>query len=168
MSSIPLRQGYLTIENGTVQINVTVFGGVKRLYEQSKRLIAFLLLCLVVLVAGAIVDATPLVREMVVFLISFIILLVILHYIAKECLDSIATATTISCTNIDCVEYTIDSWLRPKLRIIVTDGDSTGIRKIRLSLRRHGGDQQLQDALRAFKDANINVTPISKGTDGAD
>lgn len=164
MSSIPIRQGYLTIENGIVQIDVTLFGGIKRLYEQSKLTIAFLLFCLLALIAGAIVNATSLVREMLVFFIAFVVLLASFDFMAREFLDSIATASTIPCADIDHIEYTTESWFRPKLRIIVTDGDSSGVRKVRLSLRRHGGDQQLQNALQAFRDANVSVVPIKGET----
>lgn len=168
MSSVPIRQGSMGISNERIQIDTTSIGGIKRLYEQSRRSVAFLLFCWLVLIAGAIVNATPLVREMLVFVIVFVVLLASFNFVAREFWDSIATASTISCTDIGHIEYTTESWLRPKLKIIVTDGDSTGIRKVRLSLRRHGGDQQLERAIQAFEETGISVISANETTNGDD
>lgn len=165
MPLVPIRRGEMKINEEGVEIESTWIGAIKRLYGQSKRSVIFLLFCWLMLIAGAIVDAKPLVREMLAFATVYVVLLVSFDFVASEFWDSIATASTISYNDINWVEYTTESWFRPKLRIIVTDGDSTGVRKVRLSLRRHGGDQQLERAIRAFEDAGITVTSIEDRSD---
>lgn len=165
MPLVPIRQGEIKINEEDVEIESTSIGGIKRLYGQSKRFVIFLLFCWLVLIADAIVNPTSLARERLAFATVFVVLLVSFNFVAREFWDSIATASTISCADINWVEYTTESWLRPKLRIIVTDGDSTGVRTVRLSLRRHGGDQQLERAIQAFEDAGITVTSIEDRSD---
>ncbi len=150
----------MKINEEGVEIESTSIGGIKRLYGQSKLFVIFLLFCWLVLIADAIVNPTSLARERLAFATVFVVLLAGFNFVAREFWDSIATASTISYNDINWVEYTTESWFRPKLRIIVTDGDSTGVRKVRLSLRRHGGDQQLERAIQAFEDAGITVTSI--------
>ncbi|MFC6964495.1 hypothetical protein [Halocatena marina] len=78
-------------------------------------------------------------------------------------MSNIAAASEIPRETVNRVEYTTGSRLSaPKLRIIVTDGENTGTRPVPLSHRQIGGDQELEDAIKAFEDAGITIVP----TDG--
>lgn len=78
---------------------------------------------------------------------------------------NIATAAEIRRTTVDRVEYTTGSQLfARKLRIIVTDDETPGVRPIPLAYKQLG-EKQLEEAIQAFEEAGISIVPADD-TDG--
>ncbi|UPM44525.1 hypothetical protein [Halocatena salina] len=85
--------------------------------------------------------------------------------ILPKLLNNIATASELDRTAIERVEYTTGSRvIPPRLRIIVDDGERSGVRPVPLSYYQLG-DQQLEAAIQAFEDAGIEIVPADETPD---
>lgn len=163
MSFIKAHAGTVTITDETIQIDISPFGAIKRLYEQSKFIFLFLIGGLLLMVVVFVFDSSPLRRTLSQFVIIFAIAGFTLGFILPKFMNDVESASEIRRTAIDRVEYTTGSRVRPpKLRIIVDDGEKSGTRPVPLSHRRLGGDQQLEDAIHAFEDAGITIVPADE------
>ncbi|MFC6964074.1 hypothetical protein [Halocatena marina] len=166
MTTIKIRKGTLSITDDTVQLDTGLFSSMKRLYEQSRPIYAFLSFSLLLVPVMGVFDPLPLAREMVLFLLVFVILMLADSALGPKVRNNIASATEIRRTAIDHVEYAPSSWVQsPKLRIIVTEGEKTGERPVILSHPRLGGDQQLERLIQAFGDSGITVVPADDTDD---
>lgn len=166
MNSIEVRAGTVTITEENIHIDIGPFKGVKRIYEQSKLLFSFLIGGLLLMVVVFILDSSPFRRTLSQFVLIFAIAIFTFSFIFHRLRDNIKTASEIRRTTVDRVEYTTGSQVfPPKLRIIVSDGVVTDGRPVRLSHRRLGGDQQLEDAIQAFEDAGITIVPADGAAD---
>jgi hypothetical protein len=168
MTSVAVAGGQVTITDETVEIDIGPFGALKRVYEQSRLVVALFIICLLIAVGMFLSDSSPF-RELGLFAIVFTVvglaLSSILGKIAPKISNNIKFASSINRTTIDHIEYTVGSRLRlPKLYIIVTDGEVTGTRSVPLSLRKLGGDQQLEHAIQSFEEAGISVTSTDDTT----
>ncbi len=162
MRSIEVGGGTVTITDETLQIDISPMGAAKRLYKQSKLIVGLLIggllfeIVLAILYSGFFMDILK-------FIFIFAISGFVLASILPRLMSNIAAASEIPRETVNRVEYTTGSRLSaPKLRIIVTDGENTGTRPVPLSHRQIGGDQELEDAIKAFEDAGITIVP----TDG--
>lgn len=165
MTSIEVGGGLVTITDETIQIDIGPFGALKRLYEQSRLIVVFLIIGLLFEAGSIVFDPFPLAREFGQFIIIFTIGGFTLGVILPKLRNNIGTAAEIRRTAIDWVEYTTGSRLfAPKLRIIVTDGEVTGVRPVPLSFRQLG-EQQLEEAIQAFEKAGISIVPADDTTD---
>lgn len=160
MTSVTVGGGTVTITDETIQIDIGPFGALKRLHEQSKRITAFLICGLLLMVVVLVFDSSSFRHTLAEFTIRFTVITLSLSVVYPRLRNSIKYASEISRTTIHRVEYTTGSRLfAPKIRIIVDDGVVTGVRPIPLSHRRLGGDQQLEDAIQAFGDNGIDIVP---------
>lgn len=156
------------ITDETIQIDLGPIRALKRLYEQSRLIVVFFIVGLSYTAGTAVFGASPL-RELGIFVIIFSVIGIPLATLYPKFRNNIRTASEIRLTTVDHVEYTIGSRLHlPKLRIIVDDGEKTGIRPITLSPRQLGGDQQLEQAIKSFEDVGITIVPADEATDEDD
>ncbi|MFC6964483.1 hypothetical protein [Halocatena marina] len=164
MRSIEVGAGTVTITAETIQIDLGLFGGLRRLQEQSKLVFPFSIVGLLVTLHTAVFDPTPL-RVFARFIIIFIVAGVALGSLLPRIRNNIGTATEIPRTNVKRVEYTRSRLFGLKLRLIVDDGETTGVRPVPLAARQLG-KQQLAEAKQTFEDAGITVVPAEDTDDG--
>lgn len=160
--TIQVGGGQVRITDKTIQVDISPFGSFKRLYQRSKFIFSFFISGMLLMVVVFILDPSPYYRTLSQFMIAFVILGFSLGYIVPRVRNNIGSASEISRTTVDRVEYTTGSRLLPsKLLIIVTEGEKTGTRPVPLSYRRLG-DQQLEDAIEAFEEAGITIVPADE------
>ncbi len=165
MRSVKVGVGQVTITDETIQIDQGPIRVLKRLYEQSKLLIAFIIIGSLCTIIMAIFESSPL-REFAQITIIFVIIGIPLATLYPKIRNNIENASEICRVDIRHIKYTTGSRLSaPKLRIIVDDGVATGVRTVPLSHRRLGGDQQLEAAIQAFEDAGIEIVPTDETPD---
>lgn len=147
MRFIEVGAGTVTITDETILIDIGAFGSLKRFQEQSKLFLPFFIFGLLLVLYMAVFDSWP-VRELARFVIIFTISGFTLDSLLPRIWDDIRVATEIRRTDVERVEYT----------------SSTGIRPVPLAYRQLG-EQQLEDAIPAFEDAGITVIPTEDTTD---
>ncbi|MFC6965198.1 hypothetical protein ACFQJ8_27725 [Halocatena marina] len=161
MRSIEVGAGVVTITDETIQLDLGLFGGIKRFHEQSKYIIPILIIATISTVHEAVFGSSPL-REFSQFAIILGILTFTFYTLDRllpRIWNNIGLATELRRTDVKQVEYTAGGRLLPRrLRIIVDDGKTTGVRLVSLSYRQLG-EQQLADAKQAFEDAGITIVP---------
>lgn len=159
MTSLKVGGGQVRITEKTIQIDLGPIKALKRLYEYNKLIIAFLIVGSLYMINMAFFESSPL-RELAQFAIIFGLISIPLSILYPRMRDNIGTASEISRTIVDHVEYTTGSRVFvPQLHIIVDDGVVTGVRSVPLSHRQLGGDKQLENAIRAFEEAGIDIVP---------
>lgn len=163
MRFIEVGAGTVTITDETILIDIGAFGSLKRFQEQSKLFLPFFIFGLLLVLYMAVFDSWPL-RELARFVVIFTISGFTLDSLLPKMWDDIRVATEIRRTNVERVEYTSSRLFGLKLRIIVVDGETTGVRPVPLAYRQLG-EQQLENAIQAFEDADISVIPTEDTTD---
>lgn len=166
MRSIEVSAGTVTITDEIIQIDIGPFGALKRLHEQNNFIGPILIIGVVITLHESVFGSFPN-RELAQFAIIFAIAGFTLDKLHRRIKNNVSVATEIRRTDVERVEYTTDRRLSPqRLRIIVADGETTGVRPVPLSYQQLGGDQQLEAAIEAFEDAGITVVPAEDTDDG--
>lgn len=159
MTSIEVGGGTVTITDETIQIDIGPFGSLKRFYQQSKLFVGFFIGVVVLAVVVFILDPSPYYRTLSRIFIIFILASFALVTILPKLMNNIQTASELDRTAVERVEYTTGSRvISPRLRIIVDDGERSGVRPVPLSYYQLG-DQQLEAAIQAFEEAGIEIVP---------
>ncbi|UPM44880.1 hypothetical protein [Halocatena salina] len=167
MTSFKVGGGQLLITDEIIQINLGPIRALRRLYEQSKLIMVFFTVGLSY-TAGTAVFGSSLLCELGTFVIIFTIIGITLATIYPRIRNNIRTASEISRSTVDHVEYTTGSRFRlPVLRIIVSDNNTTGVRPITLYPYQYGGKEQLEAGIQTFEDAGIEIVPADE-TDNKD
>lgn len=159
MTSIEVGGGTVTITEETIQIDISPFGSLKRFYEQSKLFVGFFIGGMVLAVVVFFFDPSPVRRMLSRYALIVVIASFALVTILPKLMNNIQTASELDRTAVERVEYTTGSRvISPRLRIIVDDGERSGVRPVPLSYYQLG-DQQLEAAIQAFEEAGIEIVP---------
>lgn len=165
ITSIKVGGGTVAITEETIQIDISPFGSLKRFYEQSKLFVGFFIGGMMMVVVVFILDPSPYYRTLSRYALIFVIVGFTLVTILPKLMNNIATASELDRTAVERVEYTTGSRvISPRLRIIVDDGERSGVRPVPLSYYQLG-DQQLEAAIQAFEDAGIDIVPADDTPD---
>ncbi len=160
-----IRSGTVTISDGTIQLNTSPLGALKRLHEQNRLIIPFLSIGMLLAIDTSMSDSSP-IQYLGKFVVIFAISAITFEYIYKHVSNSIKNTSEISRSSINHIEYTTGSkLLAPKLYIVVEKEKKTKKRPVFLSLQSLGGDQELKNAIEAFEEAGITVVPADETPD---